>query len=77
MKTTLGTIISLKTDQTAIVLVERQWQHPLYKKTVKRTKRFACHFENLTLKEGQQVEIIDCKPVSKTKRFKIIKIVEG
>jgi len=76
MKTILGTIISLKTDRTAIVLVERQWQHPLYKKTVKRTKKFACHYENLELKEGQKVEIIDCKPVSKTKRFKVIKVVD-
>lgn len=78
MKTLQGTIISLKTPQTAIVLVERSWQHPLYGKFVKRSKKFACHVEDeLKLAEGDRVVFTECKPVSKTKHFKIQQKVEA
>ncbi len=76
MKTIQGTVQSVKTAQTAQVSVARMWQHPMYLKSVKRTKNFACHFENMVLEAGDTVEIAPCRPVSKTKRFKVVKKVE-
>lgn len=76
MKALQGTVISLKTEHTAQVSVVRQWQHPLYKKSVKRTKHYACHYEDITLAEGDEVLIAPCRPVSKTKRFKVVEKVE-
>jgi len=75
-KTLQGTIVSLKTPKTASVLVERKWQHPMYGKFVKRSKKYACHFEGLKLAEGDTVTITEIVPVSKTKRFKVIGKVE-
>lgn len=73
-----GTITSLKNTQTATVLVERRWQHPLYKKYVKRTKKYACHYEaDMKLAEGDRVMISETTPISKTKRFKVIEKVEA
>lgn len=69
MKVMQGTVQSAKTAKTAIVTVVRRWQHPLYKKYVKRTKNYACHVEGIELKEGDKVEITECRPMSKTKRF--------
>lgn len=76
MKTIQGTVVSVKTPQTAQVDVVRQWQHPTFGKSVKRTKRFACHVEGLEVAEGDQVLIESCRPISKTKRFKVVKKVE-
>lgn len=77
MKTLQGTIISLKMANTATVLVERQWQHPIYKKFVKRSKKYACHYDSkLKLEEGVQVLIEETKPISKTKRFKVKQIIK-
>ncbi len=76
MKTLQGTITSLAANKTARVNVTRLWQHPLYKKYVKRSKNYACHVEGLKLQEGDQVEIQECKPISKTKRFKVIKVID-
>lgn len=76
MRTIQGIIKSLKTDKTAIVEVERRWQHPLYKKSVKRSKKFACHYENMDLVLGDQVSIQETRPISKTKHFKIVSKIE-
>ena len=76
MKTLQGTITSLAANKTARVNVTRLWQHPLYKKYVKRSKNYACHVEGLKLQEGDKVEIQECKPISKTKRFKVIKVID-
>lgn len=76
-KTLTGTVVSLKNAQTASVLVERQWQHPLYKKFVKRSKKFACHVaDDVMLAEGDKVTIAEATPISKTKRFKVVAKVE-
>lgn len=72
MKTLQGTVVSLKNAKTASVLVERSWQHPLYKKYVKRTRKYACHVVDIVLAEGDVVEIKECVPVSKTKRFMVV-----
>jgi small subunit ribosomal protein S17 len=76
MKLMQGTVISAKTTQTVIVSVERRWQHPLYKKYVKRTKSYACHVEGIEVKEGDKVTIQACRPISKTKKFKVTGKVE-
>ncbi|MCA9369675.1 MAG: 30S ribosomal protein S17 [Pseudomonadales bacterium] len=78
MKTLQGTVVSLKTPRTAQVRVARQWQHPLYKKSVKRTKRYACDYQGLELALGDTVIIRESRPLSKTKRFVVVeKVVEG
>lgn len=76
MKAIIGTIIALATPQTAKVSTARQWQHPLYKKSVMRTKNYACHFTDLKLAVGDQVLIASCRPVSKTKHFTIVRKIE-
>ena len=72
-----GTIVSLKNAKTATVLVERKWQHPMYGKFVKRSKKYACHYDDMKLVEGDKVVITETVPVSKTKRFKIVEKVEA
>lgn len=77
MKTLQGTVTSVKTPQTAQVSVVRQWQHPIYGKSVKRTKRYACHVVgDMQLVVGDEVVIAACPPVSKTKRFKVVEKIE-
>jgi len=76
MKQLQGTVTSLKNEKTAQVSVVRQWQHPLYKKLVKRTKKLSCHYEKMTLQIGDEVTVKSCRPVSKTKHFEIVKKVE-
>jgi len=76
MKTIQGTITSLKAANTARVKIVRNWQHPLYKKYVKRSKNFACHYEGMDLHEGDAVLISETKPISKTKHFRVVSKVE-
>lgn len=75
MKTLKGTIISLASEKTALVEVERNWKHPLYQKIVKRSKKFPSHVEGLKLEIGDKVIIQECRPLSKTKHFKVIEVV--
>lgn len=67
-----GTVVSDKTDKTVTVLVERRFKHPLYKKYMKRTTRYAAHDETGRFKEGDAVQIIECAPISKTKRWTVL-----
>jgi small subunit ribosomal protein S17 len=64
-----GTVVSDKNDKTIVVEVERRYTHPLFKKTVRRTKKYHAHDENNVFKVGQQVEIEECAPISKNKRW--------
>ncbi len=75
MKTFIGQVISSKGNKTATVMVKTQYQHPLYKKTVKRVKKYLVHDE-IGVKEGQKVYIVESRPISKRKHFKIKKIVK-
>ncbi len=75
MKVMQGTVTSAKNEKTVTVSVVRKWQHPLYKKYVKRTKKYACHVEDMKLVEGDVVTIVECRPMSKTKRFKVVERV--
>jgi small subunit ribosomal protein S17 len=74
--TRIGTVVSDKMDKTLIVKVERTFKHPLYKKYIKRDKNFAVHDENNEAKVGDRVKIEEYRPVSKTKRWRLIGILE-
>lgn len=67
-----GKVVSDKMDKTVTVLVERRYMHPVYKKYVKRTDKYAAHDENNAIKEGQVVQIQECKPISKRKTWTVI-----
>ena len=67
-----GVVVSDKQDKTVIVSVERQVMHPVYKKFVKKSKKFAAHDENNQFKEGDIVSIVESKPYSKTKTWTVI-----
>ena len=77
MKTIQGIVTSAKTPNTVSVTVTTKWQHPLYKKYVKRTKKYACHIEGIEVQEGDKVTIQECRPMSRTKRFKVTAKVEA
>jgi len=72
-----GTVVSDKMQKTVVVAVKTAYQHPLYKKTVKKTKKFMAHDELDKCKIGDIVEIIESRPLSRRKRWEVIKIVEG
>ena len=74
MKKFTGQVISIKTSKTAKVLVERFWQHPIYKKKVKRSKKYLVHDE-VGVKLGDKVVIQETKPISKRKKFKIMEVL--
>ena len=65
-------VVSAKTPQTVIVSVESTHRHQLYKKAVRRTKRFAAHNEALTIAVGDYVRIQETKPISRTKHFVVL-----
>lgn len=67
-----GTVVSDKGEKTVVVNVERRMKHPLYKKTIRRSKRFAAHDEENRFRPGDQVRIIETAPISKTKRWKVL-----
>lgn len=67
-----GDVVSDKTDKTVTVLVERRFRHPVYKKYIKRTDKYAAHDESNHFKTGDRVQIIECRPMSKTKRWTVL-----
>ncbi len=67
-----GEVVSDRADRTVTVLVERRTMHPVYKKYVKKTKRYAAHDEFNQFKTGDKVEIVECRPISKTKRWTVV-----
>lgn len=67
-----GVVVSDKQDKTVTVLVERRVMHPLYKKYVKKSKKYAAHDENNVVKEGDTVTIRECRPLSKRKRWEVV-----
>lgn len=67
-----GVVVSDKQDKTVTVLVERRVMHPLYKKYVKKSKKYAAHDEANSFKEGDQVSIQECRPLSKRKRWEVL-----
>lgn len=67
-----GVVVGDKANKTISVLVERRFQHPIYKKIVRRTKKYAAHDENNSYKVGDSVKIIESRPFSKTKTWKVL-----
>ena len=67
-----GTVVSDKGDRTVVVQVERTYLHPVLKKTVRRSKRYHAHDEANGYKVGEQVEISECPPKSKLKRWEVV-----
>lgn len=71
-----GTVVSDKMDKTITVIVETKKTHPLYGKRVKYSKKFKAHDKNNESRMGDKVEIMETRPLSATKRFRLVKIVE-
>ncbi|MBT3991740.1 MAG: 30S ribosomal protein S17 [Rhodospirillaceae bacterium] len=71
-----GVVVSDKMDKTVVVNVERRTQHPLYKKFIRRSKKYVAHDENNTVKEGDVVQIQECRPISKRKSWEVITAAE-
>jgi small subunit ribosomal protein S17 len=75
-KTRVGTVISDKMDKTVVVSVERRYAHPLYGKQVTRSKKYHAHDESNEAKTGDLVRIVETRPLSKTKRWRLEEVVE-
>ena len=75
-KNRLGKVISDKMDKTIVVAVETKARHPLYGKTVNRTTKFKVHDENNEARIGDRVSIMETRPLSKDKRWRLVEIVE-
>lgn len=75
-KTKIGVVVSNKMDKTISVKVERRLMHPLYGKFVKRSKKFFAHDEENTCAIGDKVRIMETRPLSKNKRWRMVEILE-
>lgn len=75
-KVRVGRVVSNKMDKTVVVRVERTFHHPLYGKAIKRAKRFKAHDEKNECQIGDRIEIVETRPLSKDKRWRVVKILE-
>jgi small subunit ribosomal protein S17 len=75
-KTRVGTVVSDKMEKTVVVAVERRYAHPLYGKQVTRTKKYHAHDENNDSHAGDVVRIMETRPLSKLKRWRVVEVVE-
>ena len=75
-KTRVGKVVSDKMDKTVVVAIIDNVKHPLYKKIVKRTVRLKAHDENNACKVGDRVEVMETRPLSKDKRWRVTTIIE-
>lgn len=75
-KTMIGTVVSDKMDKTVVVAVEDSVAHPIYNKTVKRTYKLKAHDEENVCKAGDRVKVMETRPLSKDKRYRVVEIVE-
>ena len=74
-KTKLGCVVSNKMDKTAVVAVETLWRHPLYKKRIRRTVKYKAHDKNNECGPGDIVRIVETRPLSREKRWRVTEIV--
>ena len=72
-----GTVVSDKNDKTIVVSVERRFMHPLYKKVIRRSKKYHAHDESNAHKIGDTVRIQETRPISKNKRWRVLEASEG
>ncbi len=75
-KTYTGKVVSNKMDKTVVVAITRQFQHPVYKKTVRKVAKFKAHDEKNECRVGDDVKIIETRPVSKDKRWLVLEILK-
>ena len=75
-KERVGIVVSDKMDKTVVVAIEEKAKHPLYKKTIKSTHRFKAHDEKNECGVGDLVTVMETRPLSKTKRWRLVEIVE-
>ena len=75
-KTRVGIVSSDKMDKTIVVSIKDSVKHPLYKKVIKRTVKFKAHDENNECNIGDKVEIMETRPLSKDKRWRLVRIIE-
>ncbi len=71
-----GIVVSNKADKTVVVKVERKYQHPLYNRTVKQSKKLMAHDETNACQIGDVVQIVESRPLSKRKRWMVLEIVQ-
>ena len=76
-KTRVGVVVSDKMDKTVVVALDVKYKHPLYKKTVKVTKRYKAHDENNECKVGDTVEIAETRRLSANKNWRVVRILES
>ncbi|MDH7526163.1 MAG: 30S ribosomal protein S17 [Peptococcaceae bacterium] len=75
-KTITGIVVSDKMDKTVVVAVENYAQHPVYKKIIKRTRKYKAHDEKNECKTGDRVKLMETRPLSKEKRWRVVQIIE-
>ena len=75
-KTAVGKVVSNKMDKTVVVAIEDSVKHPLYKKIIKRTVRLKAHDENNESTFGDRVLVMETRPISKEKRWRLVEIIE-
>ncbi|MCP5232479.1 MAG: 30S ribosomal protein S17 [Rhodocyclaceae bacterium] len=75
-RTLVGRVVSDKMDKTVTVVVERRVKHPLYGKVITRSAKYHAHIEDGSASQGDLVEITECRPISKTKAWKVTRVVE-
>jgi small subunit ribosomal protein S17 len=75
-KTRVGKVVSDKMDKTIVVAIVNRVQHPLYKKIIKRTYKLKAHDENNECKAGDTVRVMETRPLSKDKRWRLVEIIE-
>ena len=72
----IGVVLSDRMDKTVVVSVERASQHPLYKKVVRTRRKFVAHDETNDCRSGDRVRIVECRPISRRKRWRVIEVLE-
>ena len=75
-KTRTGKVVSDKMDKTIVVAIEDSVQHPLYKKVIKRTYTLKAHDENNECRIGDKVKVMETRPLSKDKRWRLVEVIE-
>lgn len=75
-KTLTGTVVGAKMDKTAIVQIERLTVHPQYRKRIRKTSKFKVHDADNRAKVGDKVEIAECRPISRTKAWRLVRVLE-
>jgi small subunit ribosomal protein S17 len=74
--TKIGTVVSDAMDKTVVVKVENVVKHALYHRFVRRSHKFLAHDEGNTCKMGDRVQIVECRPLSKNKKFRVVRVIE-